>query len=178
MNTRKEVRLYNLLFPIWLLLFIPSWLWLLLIPANYLLDRVVLRWSLGDLAEKGLFCRRHTWKICIAGFFADFLGGALMVGLFVLSALTDTEAERPFMDDLVFAVGFNPFSHPAAFVFVLLAVALTGAVIFLLDRWILKRAGLAVEKAKHAALMLAVITAPYLFFFPSALLYENGIIQF
>ena len=30
------------------------WLWLLLIPANYLIDRIVLKWSLGDLEDKGL----------------------------------------------------------------------------------------------------------------------------
>ena len=28
--------------------------YLLLIPANYLIDRIVLKWSLGDLEDKGL----------------------------------------------------------------------------------------------------------------------------
>ena len=28
--------------------------YLLLIPANYLIDRIVLKWSLGDLKDKGL----------------------------------------------------------------------------------------------------------------------------
>ncbi len=46
---RREV-FYNILLPVWLLLFWPTYLWLLLIPANYLIDRFVLKWSLGGVA--------------------------------------------------------------------------------------------------------------------------------
>lgn len=60
---------------------IPSWLWLILISANYLTDRIVLRWSLGDMPGKGLFCRKHNWKICIAGFVSDFAGAILLFAL-------------------------------------------------------------------------------------------------
>ena len=63
---KKEVKLYNILLPIWILVFWPSWLWLILIPANYLIDRLVLRWSLGEMPDKGAFCRKHTWKIGFA----------------------------------------------------------------------------------------------------------------
>ena len=44
--------LYNLLLPFWVLIFVPSWLWLILIPLNYLLDPAILRWSLGDKDDK------------------------------------------------------------------------------------------------------------------------------
>ena len=40
--------------------------WLILIPANYLIDRLVLRWSLGEMPDKGAFCRKLTWKIGFA----------------------------------------------------------------------------------------------------------------
>ena len=56
MKKNETVRLYNILLPLWLLLFWPSALWLVLIPANYLIDRFVLRWSLGEMPEKGAFC--------------------------------------------------------------------------------------------------------------------------
>ena len=69
---KKEVKLYNILFPIWMLIFFPSWLWLFLIPANYLIDRCVLYWILGAMPDKGAFCSKRTSKICIAGFFSDF----------------------------------------------------------------------------------------------------------
>lgn len=76
---KKEV-IYNILLPIWILVFWPSWLWLFLIPANYLIDRLVLRWSLGEMPDKGAFCRKHTWKICIAGFFSDLCGAGSQIG--------------------------------------------------------------------------------------------------
>lgn len=65
----------------WLIIFLPSYFWLVLIPLNYLIDRVVLKWSLGDKPDKGLFCRKHTWKICLAGFFSDFVGAAIRLAL-------------------------------------------------------------------------------------------------
>ena len=54
MERKNSTKLYNILLPLWFIIFIPSWLWLLLIPANYLIDRIVLKWSLGDLEDKGL----------------------------------------------------------------------------------------------------------------------------
>ncbi len=162
---------YNIMLPLWLLVFIPSWLWLVLIPLNYLIDRIVLRWSLGDMPEKGLFCRRHTWKICVAGFTSDFIGAMFMLGVFFIGALIDDES--PLFDDIVGGVGFNPFTHWLAFVIVAVAVAVAGLFIYLLDRWILKKAGLSLEQAKKSAIRLAVITAPYLFFFPSSIIYNN-----
>ena len=54
MERKNSTKLYNILLPLWFIIFIPSWLWLLLIPANYLIDRIGLKWSLGDLEDKGL----------------------------------------------------------------------------------------------------------------------------
>ena len=84
MDRDNEKVLYNVLFPIWLLVFFPSYLWLILIPANYMIDRIVLRWSLGDMPDKGMFCRKNTWKICLAGFLGDFVGA---IALFFISEL-------------------------------------------------------------------------------------------
>ena len=51
---KSDNKVYNILLPIWLIIFFPSWLWLILIPANYLIDRIVLKWSLGELPDKGM----------------------------------------------------------------------------------------------------------------------------
>ena len=167
MKRRNDVKLYNIFLPIWLLLFWPSWLWLITIPVNYLIDRIVLRWSLGDMPEKGLFCRKHTWKVCLAGFASDFAGMAILLVLF----LTAANADSDIIEDIAYGVGFDPFSHVLSFLYVLLAVAVSGVLIFLLDRLILKKAGLDPEQAKRSALRLALITAPYLYFVPSTILY-------
>ena len=75
----RPIRTYNILLPIWLLVWFPSWLWLILVPANYLVDRLVLSWSLGDMEGKGTFCRENTWRVCVAGFISDFAGSALLL---------------------------------------------------------------------------------------------------
>ena len=63
---KKGVKLYNLIFPIYLIYLFPTLLWLLLIPANYLIDRFVLRWGLPkQMEEKNRFLRRNTWKILV-----------------------------------------------------------------------------------------------------------------
>ncbi len=162
---RNEIRLYNVLFPIWLLVFIPSFLWLILIPANYLIDRTVLYYSLPEERRKN-FCRRHTWKICIAGFLADFAGGLFLFGVLLLA-----DTYFPNSNAFTNALTFNHFTHPLALLTILAAIALAGGLIYLMDRFILRRSGRTEEEAGHAAKRLALITAPYLFLIPSALIY-------
>lgn len=159
---KNGIRLYNVMFPVWMLVWFPSWLWLLLIPVNYLIDRLVLRWSLSGMEERGLFCRSHCWKICLAGFLADFVGSLLLFALYML--FSSSEFGR--------ALAFNAFSDLPAFLATVFAILLSGTLIFLLDRRILTKAGLDAAAAKRAALRLAAITAPYLFLIPVGLLYR------
>ena len=161
MDNKKPLRLYNLMFPVWMLVWFPSWLWLGLIPANYLLDRLVLRHTLAGREDRELFCRKHAWKICLAGFAGDFVGAALLFAVYAVSH-----------NPLNYALAYQPFSHPGALAVTLASVVLAAGAIFLLDRAILKKAGLEAVQAGKSAMVLAVITAPYLYFFPSGLLYR------
>ena len=163
----NSTKIYNILLPLWLLIFLPSYLWLILIPLNYIIDRVVLRWSLGDMPDKGLFCRKHTWKICLAGFLSD-LAGALIL-LIISIPLADLNEK---LYDLGHAIMFDPFSNLLGLLIVVASIAVSAACIYLLDKWILRRAGLDPEQVKRSAFRLALITAPYLYLFPSRLLYK------
>ena len=174
MKRTSEIKLYNIMLPVWIIVFWPSWLWVLVIPLNYLIDRIVLRWSLGDMEDKGIFCRRHTWKICLAGFFSDFVGAGIMFAIFMSSAFLKSGSDDSFLQKLGYGVGFNPFSHVVALLLVLLCIAVSALLIYLIDKWILKKAGLSIEQAKRSAIRLALITAPYLYLFPSSLIYNNG----
>ena len=165
----NNTKIYNILLPLWLLIFLPSYLWLALIPLNYIIDRVVLRWSLGDMPDKGLFCRKNTWKICLAGFLSD-LAGALI--LMIISIPLADHSEKLY--NVSQAIMFDPFSDFVGLLVVVAAIAVSAGCIYLLDRWILRRAGLDPEQIKRSALRLALITAPYLYLFPSRLLYEGG----
>ena len=176
MNKRKEVKLYNILLPVWILIFWPSFLWLFLIPANYFIDRIVLKWSLGGRKDRGLFCRKHTWKICLAGFAGDFAGACLLFAVFMAAAWAgEGSSAGDFFRSLGEGVGFNPFNSIFSLAVVGLSIFISGLLIYLMDRSILVRTGLDMEQAKKTALRLALITAPYLYLFPSEILYRGGL---
>ena len=173
MSNNNGIKLHNILLPLWLLIFLPSYLWLVLIPLNYIIDRVVLRWSLGDMPDKGIFCRKHTWKICIAGFLSDFAGAVILLGT---ALLTSEGSEK--IQDIGTAIMYEPFSNLPGLLIIAAAIAVSAVCIYFLDKWILRRAGLDPEQVKRSAIRLALITAPYLFLFPTHLLYESGIMGF
>ena len=166
-----KVKLYNLLLPIWLIVFIPSFLWLLLIPANYLLDRIVLKWSLGDMQDKGLFCRNHNWKICLAGFLSDFIAAIFLFAINQIMYGID-EDSMTITGKAADGMMFNPLSNILSFIIVGISIALAAVCIYFLDKGILTRGGLSLEQAKKSAIMLAVITAPYLYLIPSELFHK------
>lgn len=172
----KCVKLYNILLPLWIIIFMPTYLWLVLIPLNYIVDRVVLRWSLrglddedslGGLADRGLFCRKHTWKICLAGFLSDFAGALLLLGISLPLAGKGDAAMK-----IGNAIMFDPFSSFPGFLIVAVSIALSAVCIYFLDKWILRKAGLGPEQVKRSAIRMALITAPYLYLFPMRLFYS------
>ena len=171
MKNDSNVRFYNILLPLWLIIFLPSYLWLALIPLNYIIDRAVLRWSLGGMPDKGLFCRKHTWKICLAGFLSDLAGSLILLGV----SIPVSEISEKFYD-IGHAIMFDPFSDLIGLIIVVSGIAVSAACIYLLDKRILGKAGLEPELVKRSAIRLALITAPYLYLFPSRLLYEGGIL--
>ena len=62
---------------------------------------------------------------------------------------------------------YNPFGHPAAFLWTLAGIALAGYCIYRFDKWAMKSCVLLSEGERHKiALAMAVITAPWLFFIP------------
>ncbi len=162
MKKTKVTKLYNVLFPIWMLMWYPL-LFVILIPANYLMDTFVLSFSLMDESLRKPFRRKHTWKICLMGFLADFVGSAF---LFAIIMLTEGNNE------LVNAICFDPFHNLLAFLIILAAVAISAVLLYFGDLWILKKAGLDERQAKRSALFMAILTAPYLFFFPTRLIYS------
>ena len=163
---RKEHRLYNVLFPVWLLIWIPSWLWLILIPANWLIDWLVLRFSLKrtgveDYSQKAM---KFSPKICLAGFLADFIGSGVLLGISLLTSDVSGQLSQ--------ALTLNPFMYLPAFLITCAAILLSSFCIYHFDRRILvKDTSLTKEQVHQAALTLAGITAPYLFLIPASLIY-------
>lgn len=162
-----SVKLCNVLFPIWILIFFPQVL-AIVIPGNLIVDMAVLLIALAAMRhrEKGAVLRRCWWKVWLLGFAADLIGAAWMVlGWFVTSWV-------PSLDSSLGKILYNPFGHPAAFLWTAAGVAIAGWFIFLLDRRVFRSVPeLTSRQSTRLALTFAIVTAPWLFFLPLYYLY-------
>ena len=80
---KTDVRLYNLIFPVWLMLTIPL-VWLIVLPLNFIVDSLVLVISMKKLRidNKKDFYKRHIFKIFWFGILADIIGAFIIFSLF------------------------------------------------------------------------------------------------
>lgn len=160
---KKQVKLYNVLFPVWLLWLFPQVL-LIVLPGNLAIDCLVLFCALRALkhTQKGAVLKQLWWKFWLLGFAADLIGSVwLFLGLYLM--------ELPPLDRIVSYVNIlRPFSHPIAFLFTLSGVAIAGVCIYLFDKRAMRKCGLLTDREKHViALAMAIATAPWLFFWPA-----------
>ena len=154
---KKEIRLYNLLFPIWMFFIWPSVLWLILLPANFVIDSVVLLLAMDALRLEN---RISLWKksivrIWLIGFLSDFIGAAL---IFVLMLVSDW-----------LKLPFNLILFPATTIIAIPGVLLAGVLIFFLNkRFSFQKLQdeLSGEQIHKLCLALAIFTAPYAMFIP------------
>ena len=154
---RKDVKLYNIVFPMWSVyfygVFFPP-LWLILLPANFLVDTLVLLFLFHklDITEKKVLYKRSIWKTWGFGFLADIIPSTLLV----LISWYD--------------LPFNPYmamdSLPS-FLFTTVGVVLAGFLIYFFHmKWVWKSIDIEEEQKRKIALGMAVLTAPYLMYLP------------
>lgn len=171
---KNETRLYNVFFPIWLLLLFYPLYWLAVLPVNFGVDLLVIVLTLrilhaDDIKTKA---KKSIWKVWLFGFLADLLGGALMLSTqFIDLALRRYAPEAAvtwWYENITNAVMFSPFSTVPAFLWVLLCTALSGLLIYFFNtEFALKKAITDLTERRKLALALAVFTAPYTFFIPT-----------
>ena len=169
---RHEIRLYNVIFPVWLLILFPQLL-LPILPANLLVDCGVTLAALAFLKHPGKkrVLGQVWWKIWLLGFLADGVGLVWMfLGLLpsILGAwdrVGEPSALVSAWEDTVGHITHNAFAHPAAFLWTLVGVGLAGVCIYGFDRRVFRGVPELTDREGRAlALALAVVTAPWLFF--------------
>ena len=150
MNSQKNVKLYNVLFPFWMLMLFPV-AWLVIFPGNFIIDSLVLILFLKILKieEKKRWYCRYIFKVFAFGMLSDFFGAAYM---FLLIA----KFEVGTMGDELYLT--------------LPALLMSAALIFVLNYFITFRKA---ERKQRLALSLifTIVTAPYTFLIPSSWLY-------
>lgn len=170
---KREYKLYNLIFPIWLLWLFPV-TWLIVLPANFLIDLLVVVLTMRylhvpDVRKSAGSVILHTW---ICGFAADFVGTFCMFLVNIPDFSVDTPFGRWWYDNLVHSVCYNPLENIWGVLWTTVCVVITGVVIYLLNvKYFRKKLELEEIQRKKLALSLAVFTAPYLFYLPTAWFY-------
>jgi len=155
---RREIKLYNLIFPMWGIYFFSlvfPYFYILLLPANFIVDTVMLflLFALLKLPGKKALYKESIWKAWGFGFLADILASGVLVGIHMTGALP-----------------FNPYlpvSTVAAFVFTTVGVVMAGILIYFFHRkWVWKDIAIEEGQKKKVALGMAILTAPYLMYLP------------
>ena len=148
-------RLYNILFPTWMFYLLPTGAWLILLPANFIIDSLVLWLAMRRI---GIAERRDIWKRSILriwgiGFLSDFIGASLTFGLFLL-----VDAAR---------ISWDIYLFPGTTLFAIPGVVLSGIFIYVLDkRYAFKKCALDDTQIQKLSLALAFLTAPYAMLIP------------
>ena len=157
---------YNIIFPIWLLLLFPL-TWIVVLPANFLIDTLVLILTMKHLQIPSI--QKH-WKTCILkvwgfGFLADILASILLMfapELFLFALPNELHYS------ILTSVHYNPLDNIWAFLIVTLFVIVAGILIYFFNRkYSFKKLELQPAIQHKLALMLAVWTAPYIFYLPT-----------
>ena len=155
---KKDVRLYNLVFPFWFLYLFPMPLWLIVLPVNFAVDSLVIYLS---AREQEISNRPELWKqsilsVWILGFLCDFIGAALTFGLYLLLH------EVPGMISLITFPGTTLVSFPG--------LILAGVLIYFLNKkFSFRKSQLSPEQLRKMCLHLALFTAPYTMLIPAFL---------
>lgn len=166
----KKVKLYNIIFPIWFLMFFPPVILLTLI-GNFVIDSlvIVICFFIFGLAQRQhellAFYKKTILKVWLFGFLADFIGAVI---LFLTQMPGTVKAEW------VAAICYDPFSQAAAVVIILFAMLVSALFIFLFNyRISLKKQITDVSLRVKIALAIAIITMPWTFLLPTKWFYHG-----
>ena len=150
MNRKKSgAKLYNVLFPVWMLVLFPA-VWIVVLPGNFIIDSLVLFLGMRvlNISDKKTFYKKSIFKIFCFGLLSDLIGSTMLFLFLALELVTRG-------DELYVTIP---------------AVLLSAAMIFVFNYFVTFKA-LPKEERLKLSLTFAVITAPYTFLIPTAWLY-------
>ncbi len=147
---KNETKLYNVLFPFWMLMLFPV-TWLVVIPGNFIIDSLVLIAATFALKLSGKkeFFKKHILRVYLFGMLSDIAGAGLM---------------------LIMMMGFELGHMGDELYMTVPALLLSAALIFAFNYKVSFKDCEKVLRLKMA-LIFTVATAPYTFLIPSSWLY-------
>lgn len=161
----KEFKLNNIIFPAWALFVFPI-AWVVILPANFIIDSIVVVIVLKLLRVsniKGLY-KKMIFKVWGLGFAADILG---TICLSIMLGFADDITHMKYR-----GLSYDPTSYTLGLILILITVIISGILIFAFNYYgHLKDLELEKGQRMKLALSLAIVTSPYLMFVPMDMLY-------
>ena len=160
---KTKNKLYNVIFPIWMLILFPPVILIALV-GNFIIDSIVLLIALKVLSiPLAKNYKKSILSVWIFGFIADIIGAAI---LFTSQILPQE------LYDITRAVAWNPFENIYAIIYVIVATIIAGIFIYVFNRNVsFRKLDIEENKKKKISLILAIVTMPYLFFLPTQVAY-------
>ena len=166
---KNNLKLYNLILPIWLLWLLPL-TWIIVLPCNYFIDLLVVVLTLKYLhiMDVRSNAKLVIFRVWIFGFIADFIGTIFMFLANIINFDSASTTQKWWYDNISNPVSYSPFESIYSILWVTGCVAITGICIYLFNyKYCLNKSNLTNEQKKKLALALAIFTAPYTFYIPT-----------
>lgn len=167
----KQIKLNNLIFPIWMLIFIPPVIFIALI-GNFIIDSLVVvgcyyAFKLaGTQEDLKTYYKKSIFKVWFFGFLADIIGALILFTLVMFGELSGLPYE------LISAISYDPFSNSLAVIIILLAMFVSTFFIFIFNYLFTFGKLIEDEKIKiKVALTIAITTIPWTFLLPTKWFY-------
>lgn len=166
----KDIKLYNLIFPLWFVLFLPPVIFITLV-GNFVIDSLVVIacffiFKLADI-QKSLteFYKGSILKVWILGFLADIIGASI---LFILGMIDPLELPN----DMIRGINYDPFSSPAAVAVITIAMLVSAVFIFMFNYKITFSKQINDKRLRaKVAITVALTTMPWTFLLPTKWFY-------
>lgn len=167
----KQIKVYNLIFPIWFLLFFPPVILITLV-GNFIIDSLVIlacfyAFKLASTQTLKEFYSKNILKVWGFGFLADIIGAAILL----LTYTTGDSLGLPY--EIISAISYDLFSHPIAVIIIIFSMLISGFFIFLFNYKITFKNQIEDKKIRlKVALTIAIITIPWTFLISAKWLYS------
>jgi hypothetical protein len=160
----KHNKLYDAVFPIWLLLFFPPVIFITLV-GNFIIDSIVIlacydKFKLVNIQNtKKTFYQKSILKVWAFGLLADIVG---TIVLFII------DIQLGSWHNISSAISFDPFSDIWAVIIIIFAMLVSALCIFFFNYKItFKDQILNKQQRLYVALTISIITMPWTFLLPT-----------
>lgn len=157
---KKDIKLYNMIFPTFMLFALVPHLWIASIVGNFIIDSLLLLiidFAIFKHFNKD-FYKKSFKKVYFLGFLGDILGTVYLIAMFLIYAVSQNTPIETFIDKHINII------EP---IFYISGIIVAGVLIYIFDYFIsFKNTELSKKQKIFSALTFAVVTAPYTYLIP------------